>query len=114
MWALHLTNHLDEELVLEGLGDEDEYIRAWNIQLATEDMDALRRPHFDTLSTAFIAAVKADPNAFSGEVYLMSCPMVYDDREDNSAAWLQNHAELLNPYWGDVMLHCGEAHGKLN
>ena len=57
---------------------------------------------------------KADPEAFSGAIYLMSCPMVYDDRENNAAEWLQDHPKLLNPYWGDVMLRCGEAHGKIN
>ena len=81
--------------------------------LAAENMDSLRRPHFDTLSTAFIDAVKADPSVFSGEIHLMSCPMVYDGREDNSAQWLQNHGKLLNPYWGDVMLRCGESLGQL-
>ena len=81
--------------------------------LEADDMEALRRPHFDTLSRSFIEAVKADPSAFSGDIYLMSCPMVYDDREDNSADWLQNHDKLLNPYWGDVMLRCGESKGKL-
>lgn len=85
-----------------------------HLMLAAEDMEALRRPHFEVLSNAFIEAVQTDPSAFDGDIYLMSCPMVYDDREDNSAAWLQNHDDLLNPFWGDVMLHCGIAHGKLN
>jgi len=39
--------------------------------------------------------------------------MVYDNRDDNSADWLQNHSELLNPYWGDVMLHCGLTKEKI-
>ena len=81
--------------------------------LAAPDMAALRRPLFRTLSEAMIAAVEANPDAFSGEIYRMSCPMVYDDREDNSADWLQNHSNLLNPYWGDVMLHCGLTKGRL-
>lgn len=84
-----------------------------HVMLASSDMDALRRPHFDTLSTAFIEAVQADPSAFTGDIYLMSCPMVYDGRDDNSADWLQNHDKLLNPFWGDVMLRCGESKGKL-
>lgn len=82
--------------------------------LAAEDMEALRRPSFHVLSNAFIEAVQADPAAFSGDIYLMSCPMVYNDRENNSADWLQNHDKLLNPYFGEMMLRCGETKGKLH
>ena len=76
--------------------------------LAAEDLEALRRPDFEIISRAFIEAVRAHPEAFSGSIYLMSCPMVYDDRDDPSAPWLQDHEDLLNPYFGAMMLHCGE------
>ncbi len=81
--------------------------------LATTDMQGLRRPYFDTMSQWFIAAVTEDPEAFSGDIYRMSCPMVYQGRDDNSADWLQNHDELLNPYWGSQMLHCGTTKGQV-
>ncbi|MFQ3226144.1 MAG: Cu(I)/Ag(I) efflux system membrane fusion protein [Lentimonas sp.] len=73
--------------------------------LAAETLEAMRKPHFETLSNAMIAAVKANPEAFEGKLYVMHCPMVYPDR---GADWLQSNAELLNPYWGSMMLHCGE------
>jgi putative membrane-bound dehydrogenase-like protein len=36
LWALHVTGGLTEELVLKGLSDTSEYLRAWSIQLALE------------------------------------------------------------------------------
>jgi Cu(I)/Ag(I) efflux system membrane fusion protein len=72
--------------------------------LAADSMDGLRRPHFETLSNALIAAVKSEPSAFEGSIYRMNCSMVYDDR---GADWLQDNGELFNPYWGEVMRRCG-------
>ena len=73
--------------------------------IAAESLDTIRRPHFETLSNAMIAAVKKHTNAFSGELLLMHCPMVYSDR---GADWLQNSEPLQNPYFGAMMLKCGE------
>ncbi|MGJ8653175.1 MAG: efflux RND transporter periplasmic adaptor subunit [Opitutaceae bacterium] len=73
--------------------------------LNASDLDGMRRPHFETLSKLVIAAVKTDPSLVEGEAYLMNCPMVYSD---HGADWLQNNAELVNPYFGAMMLHCGE------
>ncbi|AZQ62209.1 efflux RND transporter periplasmic adaptor subunit [Flammeovirga pectinis] len=39
------------------------------------------------------------------KVYLMYCPMANDDM---GASWLSNTKEVLNPYYGDMMLKCGE------
>lgn len=37
-------------------------------------------------------------------VYRQYCPMAFGDR---GAYWLSDKAEILNPYFGDEMLHCG-------
>jgi putative membrane-bound dehydrogenase-like protein len=37
MWALHVTGGFQESQLMELLGDKDEYIRAWTIQLLCED-----------------------------------------------------------------------------
>jgi Cu(I)/Ag(I) efflux system membrane fusion protein len=79
--------------------------------LNATDLDGLRRPHFETLSKLVIAAVKADPSLVEDEAYLMNCSMVYPD---HGADWLQNDAKLMNPYFGAMMLHCGEVKGKIN
>lgn len=73
--------------------------------LAADDLAAIRRPHFETLSNALIAAATAHSAALTDEVIVMTCPMVYDDR---GADWLQASEPLLNPYFGDAMLRCGE------
>jgi Cu(I)/Ag(I) efflux system membrane fusion protein len=78
--------------------------------LAGTDLNAIRRPHFEVLSNSLIQAIKTHANAFSEKLYLMHCPMVYDDR---GADWIQNSEELTNPYWGDEMLYCGEVKGLL-
>lgn len=79
--------------------------------LDADDLEAIRRPHFETLSNAFAAAVRAAPGTFKGEVHLMHCPMVYADR---GADWLQSTNQLLNPYFGRTMPTCGEDRGLLN
>ena len=73
-------------------------------------LDALRKPHFETLSNAMIAAVKANPDSFPEEVFLMHCPMVYGK---HGADWLQDDDKLLNPYFGSKMLRCGKVKGNL-
>jgi Cu(I)/Ag(I) efflux system membrane fusion protein len=79
--------------------------------LAAATLEAFRKPYFETLSNAMIAAVKANPDAFAGGLYLMHCPMVYEDR---GADWLQSDQKLMNPYYGSMMLHCGELKEAIN
>ena len=73
--------------------------------LGADSLDALRKPHFDQLSQYLIAAAKAAPTALTGELKVMHCPMVYEDR---GADWLQATEPLQNPYFGAAMLKCGE------
>jgi Cu(I)/Ag(I) efflux system membrane fusion protein len=77
--------------------------------LAAEDLDGIRKPHFETLSNWMIEAVESDPAAFDQELYRMNCSMVYPDR---GADWIQADDKLLNPYWGSQMLRCGSVKGK--
>lgn len=39
------------------------------------------------------------------KVYLLYCPMA---NHDKGASWLSTTKEVLNPYYGDLMLKCGE------
>lgn len=78
--------------------------------MAAEELDGIRRPYFETLSNAMVAAVKAHPETLGNPVYLMHCPMVYPD---HGADWLQATDELRNPYFGDAMLTCGEVKQKI-
>jgi putative membrane-bound dehydrogenase-like protein len=38
LWALHITNGIDQDELTAALSDNDEYVRAWAIQLLCEDM----------------------------------------------------------------------------
>ena len=73
--------------------------------LAADSLDVLRKPHFEILSNAMIDAVKSLPRGFGGNLLRMHCPMVY---RDGGADWLQRSKPLRNPYFGAVMLQCGE------
>lgn len=79
--------------------------------LAAETLDAFRKPNFETLSNAMITAAKANPASFDSELIIMHCPMVYGDR---GADWLQTSEPLQNPYFGAMMLKCGEVKEKLS
>jgi len=81
---------------------------------------AAARESFKTLSNTMISLVKAGGVAH-GKTYLAHCPMAF---ADEGADWLQSGKEVMNPYFGHRMLHCGvvneeigngnmmKAHGK--
>lgn len=73
--------------------------------LAADQLEVFRKPHFETLSNALIAAAKQAPQAMPENLMIMHCPMVYGDR---GADWLQTTEPLQNPYFGATMLKCGE------
>lgn len=79
--------------------------------LAADTIDAIRRPHFETLSYAYIETVSKNPDAFENTLYQMHCPMVYPD---HGADWLQSNNTLQNPYFGASMLTCGSIISEFN
>jgi len=40
----------------------------------------------------------------SDSLYLQFCPMAFDYE---GATWISREREVMNPYFGDEMLHCG-------
>jgi Cu(I)/Ag(I) efflux system membrane fusion protein len=78
--------------------------------LAAGTLEALRVPHFARLSEAMIAATRAHPTALQEKLLLMHCPMARDNR---GADWLQAAEPLRNPYYGAMMLGCGEVRQRL-
>ncbi|MGN7824423.1 DUF3347 domain-containing protein [Chitinophaga sp. 22536] len=44
-------------------------------------------------------------------VYHQYCPMAFDDK---GAYWLSEKPDILNPYFGNKMLHCGETKDTLS
>ncbi len=89
-------------------GDAAELIHE---MLAANTLDAIRRPHFETLSNYIIQAVEANPDQLKQALYKMHCPMVYPDR---GADWLQETDQILNPYYGAMMLGCGEVQTSID
>ncbi|HEY9007435.1 MAG TPA: DUF3347 domain-containing protein [Ohtaekwangia sp.] len=68
---------------------------------AASDLEAQRK-EFATLSTEMKTLVSG--NVASGSLYLEYCPMA---NNHTGAYWLSNDKQIMNPYFGDMMLHCG-------
>ena len=45
------------------------------------------------------------------KVYQLYCPMAFNN---SGAAWLSNSSEIVNPYFGEKMLHCGDVRDSVN
>jgi membrane fusion protein, copper/silver efflux system len=63
-----------------------------------------QREQFNVLSEHIIEMTES----FGLEIdraYKQFCPMAFDDK---GAFWLSESEEILNPYFGDMMLRCGE------
>ncbi|TVR44009.1 MAG: efflux RND transporter periplasmic adaptor subunit [Bacteroidia bacterium] len=67
------------------------------------DIEHLRHA-FEPFSDVLAASVESF-GVKDIEVYHQFCPMAFDDR---GAWWLSDTALIANPYFGDVMLRCGE------
>jgi len=62
-----------------------------------------QREAFYLLSQQLAMTLKTFP--IHHPVYQAFCPMAFDNQ---GAIWLQQSKEVLNPYFGKMMLHCGE------
>ena len=68
----------------------------------TENIDKQRK-FFKTLSESLIRSARAFGTA--EKLYVQYCPMADDDQGAN---WLSQSEEIRNPYYGNMMLTCGE------
>ena len=100
-------------------GLADEARAAWTAQAvpldaalaslsATKELGTLREA-FEPASHA-MQVIVGTFGVSTGEVYEVYCPMAFDFR---GARWLQDDPGILNPYFGDEMLRCGEVLGRL-
>lgn len=71
--------------------------------IVTETGVKVQRDHFKRLSLHLISAVETF--GVNERVYLQFCPMANNDR---GGYWLSKEEHVLNPYFGDAMLKCGE------
>ena len=61
------------------------------------------REAFQAISTNLISLLE-QVGTSGDQAYKMHCPMAFGNK---GGTWLQNNAELRNPYFGSMMLHCG-------
>ncbi len=73
------------------------------------DNKKTKRMHFEPLSEAFIETART-LGAIGQTFYVAYCPM-YDD--DRGAYWLSEFEEIKNPYFGSMMLRCGEVRERI-
>lgn len=91
VWMEHLKNlntTLDAFLKSEGIEDQ--------------------RAAFYSLSQQLEKTIKTFP--VPQTVYQAYCPMAFDN---TGAIWLQDREDIANPYFGEMMLTCGEIQTKL-
>ncbi len=70
----------------------------------TQDIKVARE-HFHQLSQTLTSLTKRFDVTSQEPVYQFHCPMAFDNQ---GASWLQNVNDIKNPYFGDMMLKCGE------
>ena len=64
----------------------------------------IQRMAFSDFNIGIYQAVKSF-GVTNNQVYYQFCPMAFNDQ---GAYWLSNEEQISNPYFGDVMLRCGE------
>lgn len=69
-----------------------------------------RRRYFVNVSTTFSEMISKLGLPKNEKVFLLYCPMA---NHDKGASWLSSTKEVLNPYYGDMMLRCGEVKMEL-
>ena len=74
------------------------------------DLDAARAA-FEGLSTHVEELLRRHATDREGQIVRAFCPMAFDGR---GASWLQAGEEIRNPYFGALMLNCGEVQESWN
>ncbi len=80
----------------------------WPVSLfsALAETDGIEpaRKQFALLSEELLALLSRF-GLSEGPLYKAWCPMAFDNR---GASWIQSGEEISNPYFGEMMLRCGE------
>lgn len=99
----------DDTLAMKAIGSVFNSIHADAASIARETDIEEKRRTFSTISENLYQLTQA--TRFDQQVvYHQYCPMAFNDA---GAYWLSNSTEVLNPYFGDKMLHCGEVTDSL-
>lgn len=73
----------------------------WREMADQTDIESQRKA-FEDVSIHMYNIAKA--NTGNTVLYKQYCPMAFDN---TGAYWLSDEATIMNPYFGDAMLHCG-------
>lgn len=65
----------------------------------------MKRKHFSVISDNLYNILESFGNSGSDPRYYQYCPMAFNDQ---GAYWISDTKEIRNPYFGDMMLKCGE------
>jgi hypothetical protein len=72
-------------------------------RVAARDIETARAG-FEKMSMGMIAYLKAHADQRAG-YEVVFCPMAFNNK---GAYWVQKEGEIINPYHGMMMLHCGD------
>ncbi len=72
-------------------------------RVAVQDIDTARVA-FSKMSLGLITYLKRHPQE-RGALEVVFCPMAFNNK---GAYWVQKTGEIVNPYHGMMMLHCGD------
>ncbi len=81
----------------------EKQIKASATSISTTSNIASQRHYFKNLSSHLISTIQTF--GINEKVFVEFCPMVDDN---NGAYWLSREEKVINPYFGDAMLTCGE------
>jgi hypothetical protein len=63
------------------------------------------RQAFSPFSDTLAVLISTGKIAPAESLFLVHCPMAFQDR---GADWISDKPKVINPYFGDEMLHCGK------
>ncbi len=96
-------------------GDEPvfkKYVAAIGDSLPKSDKASVEqlRQQLPAITAALRSYLRAFGHNLGAPVYRIHCPMAFDNK---GADWLSPDDKVLNPYFGDKMLRCGEVVGQI-
>ena len=83
-------------------GESVGIIRAAAEKIAASTDINVQREHFETVSDELYAYAQTEEMGVT--LYRQYCPMAFQNK---GAYWLSSEKKIMNPYFGDKMLHCG-------
>ena len=76
--------------------------------IKTDDL-MTQRSEFFYVSDALIKVLK-NHGPLEKPLYIQHCPMAFDN---TGGDWISDAEKIMNPYFGDLMLHCGVVQEKI-